>query len=76
MDKFEWFLLIILAILFCSFSYAVIKTAQDIREGMNDVVIKEQERRKEDIRTRCAVYYNDGTGRWIECMGVGYVQSQ
>lgn len=72
MDKFDWFLVAAIAMSLCSFSYAVIKTAQDLREGMNEVVIKEQERRDEDIRTRCAVYYNDGTDRWTECMGVGY----
>jgi hypothetical protein len=23
------------------------------------------------LPTECRKYYNDGTGRWIECMGVG-----
>lgn len=72
MDKFEWFLVIAICLIFTSFCVAVVKTAEDIREGMNEVVIKEQERRDEDIRIKCAHYYNDGTDRWAECMGVGY----
>ena len=25
------------------------------------------------LPSHCAAYYNDGTTRWIDCMGVGYV---
>jgi len=25
----------------------------------------------ETLPAKCRQYYNDGTGRWIECMGVG-----
>lgn len=24
------------------------------------------------LPTKCRPYYNDGTDRWIDCMGVGY----
>jgi hypothetical protein len=24
------------------------------------------------LPTKCRKFYNDGTDRWIECMGVGY----
>lgn len=24
------------------------------------------------LPTKCRPFYNDGTDRWIECMGVGY----
>lgn len=26
---------------------------------------------KQSLPAKCRPFYNDGTGRWIECMGVG-----
>ena len=28
------------------------------------------------LPAQCGRYYNDGTERWIECMGVGYVREE
>jgi hypothetical protein len=28
------------------------------------------------LPVKCRPYYNDGTERWINCMGVGYVREQ
>jgi len=28
------------------------------------------------LPTTCRPYYNDGTERWINCMGVGYVREE
>lgn len=69
MDRFEKILIVFIFILFLSISYAVIETA---RGEMEEVIEKETERRH--LPTQCAVYYNDGTDNWKECMGVGYKQ--
>lgn len=73
MSKWEWFLIFGIVCIFTSLSYAVIKTAKENTEVYyQKIEQKKEDRRQEDIRVRCAVYYNDGTGRWKECMGVGY----
>jgi len=39
----------------------------------------EQEKRvdhRQPLPAKCTVYYNDGTDRWKDCMGVGYVREE
>ena len=72
MDKGELFVIIFLILITLSLNYAVIKTANNVKETRDRYYQEiEQKRREDDIRVRCAQYYNDGTGRWAECMGVG-----
>lgn len=60
---------IFLLIIFVSFSYAVIETAENVRNKVEEAV---KERDNKHLTMECEQYYNDGTGRWAECMGVGH----
>lgn len=53
--------------LFVSFSYAVLKTAGEIREEVKEESLFVNKH----LPTTCQPFYNDGTDRWKECMGVG-----
>ena len=79
MSKEDRIILSFICILFVLLGISVLKTAENIREYTEQKRIelevteqKKEELKQEDIRVKCAVYYNDGTGRWKECMGVGY----
>lgn len=37
-----------------------------------DVIGEEVKVERVHLPTKCAPFYNDGSDRWIECMGVGY----
>jgi len=68
MNKFEKFMILFLIVFFLSFSLAVIKTAYGGAERMEKIY-------REMVTPRpsvCSQYYNDGSNRWINCMGVGY----
>lgn len=69
MSIFDKLFLIFIVVFCMSFSYAVIKTASNIEERMNEI---QQEKEMKDRRIECRAYYNDGTDRWKDCMGVGY----
>ena len=64
MTRFEKFMILFLIIFFTSLSYAVVKTAGEIRENVTQEI---KGRQVEHLPTN----YNTGTDQWIECMGVG-----
>lgn len=68
MTRFEKFMILFLIIFFTSLSYAVVKTAGEIREKVTQ---ESKGRQVEHLPTKCRQYYNTGTDQWIECMGVG-----
>lgn len=68
MTKFEKFMILFLIIFFTSLSYAVIKTAGEVRKNVTQEV---KGRQVEHLPSVCQQYYNNGTDQWIECMGVG-----
>ena len=65
MDRAEKFMILFVLILFISISLAVLKTASGEIEDIKEIT----ERRH--LPAECQPYYNDGTDRWKECMGVG-----
>jgi hypothetical protein len=46
-------------------------TAQD-----DSLYVQPEKQASTHLPTKCRPYYNDGTERWIDCMGVGYVREQ
>lgn len=67
--KIDEYVTILLVLIFTFvLSVAVLKTAAETRD-MVDNIKRNQE--VKHLPTECAVYYNDGTDRWKECMQVG-----
>jgi len=66
MDRFEKFMIVFVFLLFFSISYAVLETAKGEIEDIKEIT----ERRH--LPSECQSYYNDGTDRWKDCIGVGY----
>lgn len=66
-DRFEKFFISFVILLFVSLAFAVVKTAKEI-ENIVEENHERQERRH--LPTECREYYNDGTDRWIKCMNV------
>ena len=69
MTIFEKILIIFIIILFTSLSHAVIKTAYEIGQKIEE---RTEQRSRLHLPSKCRQHYNDGTNRWKECMGVGY----
>ena len=69
--------LLTVVLLFLVLSVAVLIVVTVIGAVMPDPARQEQETRNNlDTRpTMCYPYYNDGTERWANCMGVGYVHN-
>lgn len=68
--KIERLVQLSVVLFFLLMVFAVFDTIRTI-ENTRDIL-----REKKDIPTlpqKCGMYYNDGTERWKECMGVGYV---
>ena len=68
-DACELIVLFFILVFCVSFSYAVLDTAYHARENI--------ELKGKNSVTRaqlCRPYYNDGTDRWYNCMGIQYVQ--
>ena len=40
----------------------------------DEVQVEPTKERRVTLPEKCRPYYGDGTDRWINCMGVGYVQ--
>lgn len=74
MKIFEYIIALFFIAIVLSFSYAVVKTAQESIE-----IVEENKEKKERVLTlpeKCQSYYNDGTDKWKDCMGVGYVSAE
>lgn len=52
-------------------AFVVIDAAHDAKEIVAKARAERQRLEDVDVRVECAQYYNDGTGRWQVCMGVG-----
>lgn len=62
----------ILTALVCSLIVLVTFTKLlDAKLARDAILAAESEPSSESLPTKCEPFYNDGTGRWIECMGVG-----
>lgn len=72
MDRFEKIFLILSVSLIVSFSVAVVNTASEIQEILERNITETRETEADQLLKECSAYYNDGTDRWMECMGVGY----
>jgi len=63
--KEDMFILFFVLVFCVSFSYAVLDTAHNSKENI------ELEGKNKVTRAQlCRPYYNDGTDRWLKCMGV------
>ena len=58
----------------CLFLFFILVLVQDIRNMIKDNVVQDMHMNNERISLpeKCHTFYNDGTGRWADCMGVGY----
>lgn len=69
MTRFESFVILFIVSLIAILSNAVLHTAQSIEEEVKEINARQEVKH---LPTECAVYYNDGTDQWIDCMNVGY----
>jgi len=71
MSKGEYIVITFILFLLVSLTVAVLETATEIRE-----IVQERELSidRSHLPSECEKYYNDGTDRWKDCMGVGYVK--
>lgn len=60
---------LIAASLFVAAGRVIIKTAETAEQSLNRAY--EPRIEEPSLPEKCRPYYNDGTDRWIECMGVG-----
>jgi hypothetical protein len=68
----------IAAVILVVFGYLALICLQDMRDlleaaHMQRTTVVVHTVKTESLPVRCRPYYNDGTERWAECMGVGYV---
>jgi len=70
MTTFERFVILFLIVIFTSMSYAVLKTAKETQESIKD--IKDIREQQLTLPEKCRKFYNDGTDRWVNCIGVEY----
>ena len=55
----------------CSLTAVIFIALQDARLEAAGTLAVRSERISGTLPRKCEEFYNDGTGRWIECMGVG-----
>jgi len=68
MSNSERLMILMILIISLSISIAVIKTAYTTQR-----MIEDNRTEREHLPSKCEQYYNDGTDRWKDCMGVDYV---
>lgn len=59
-----------LLVLLLLFAVLVVATAAESGKVVDETPAPDS--RRAPLPVRCAPYYNDGTDRWKDCMGVGY----
>lgn len=69
MNTEDKLMILFVVCIFLSLSYAVLETAMELKK---EVIFDRLNKEARDRRIECSTYYNDGTDRWKECMGVGY----
>jgi hypothetical protein len=65
---FERIVILFIISLFFTFSYAVLKTAEESKEN---IVIKQHRVKELSLPEKCRPLLYDGEDQWAECMGVG-----
>lgn len=52
------------------------KAVESLAERIGVITATVQRQSVPTLPQKCRQYYNDGTERWVNCMGVGYVREE